>query len=94
MHLLFDHHSRRRNKSSVTASMFRDGCTLLFIMPREDEHYRRSKQCSIDAVRFDQEICVRRILLCMIFFHSLSHGRRQDPIYAHVARFRVRASDY
>lgn len=68
MHLLFAHHSRRRNKSSVTASMFRDGCTLLSIMPREDEHYRRSKQCGIDAVRFDQEICIRRILLCTIFF--------------------------
>lgn len=69
--LLFDRHSRRRNKSSVTASMFRDGeCTLLFLVPRRDEHYRRSKQCGIDAVHFDREIRVRRILLCAIVFFS------------------------
>jgi len=69
--LLFDCHLRRRNKSSVIASMFRDGeCTLLSILPRGDEHYRRSKQCGIDAIHFDREIRVRHILLCATVFFT------------------------
>lgn len=66
--------ARRCNKSSVTTPMFRNGeCTLLSIVPRGDEHYRRSKQCGIVAVHFDQEIRARRILLCaIVFFFSQS----------------------
>lgn len=44
---LITHGVARRNKSSVTTSMFRDGeCTLLSTVPRGDEHYRHSNAVS------------------------------------------------